>query len=297
MNPPHIELLDRLDLSGGRINEDRGGVASFAACSCAWVIDGATGITERDVVPEAPTDAARLAERFHRSFAARDPSHCAAETYFSDVIVAIEAACRAQVPHVEALPPYALPCAAAMWVCASTQALMLAWQGDCSAVVACRHGIITCGAPEDPPWEAGINEVVRQILITSAVPVGSMLRALSGPLRERRARLNQPGGYGMLGIDPRAAARLTLREIRPTDPVHIRLASDGLWRLVDPFRVYDPACTDSDHEPNRLVVVVSGRRVVRRSTTTARGEPSRWVNATVLTVFRGARALITSGMT
>jgi hypothetical protein len=71
--------------------------------------------------------------------------------------------------------------------------------------------------------------------------VGSLLDALARPLRQRRSRLNQPDGYWMLGIDPRAAEHMAQYVVALDGPTTVLLASDGLWRLIDHFHVYDAA--------------------------------------------------------
>jgi hypothetical protein len=235
-------VRDRLDLAGGAVNEDRTGSAQFAHATCAWVIDGATGLADRECVPHGPTDAAWLADQLSCYLAANDPLRAEVPVYFADILTAITAEFAAVVPDAAILPPYALPSAAAIWAAAAENRLTVSWLGDCRAVVAQAHNIAILGAPDESPWEDGINDVVRDRLTSEPGPVGSLLEALAGPLRQRRSRLNQPGGYWMLGIDPRAAEHMEQRVIALDGPTTVLLASDGLWRLIDHFRVYDAAC-------------------------------------------------------
>jgi hypothetical protein len=234
-----MTVRDRLDLAGGAVNEDRTGFARFAHATCAWVIDGATGLADRECVPHGPTDAAWLADRLSCYLAANDPSRAEVPVYFAGVLTEIAADYAALVPIAVTLPPYALPSAAAIWVAAAENRLTVAWLGDCRAVVAQGHDITILGAPGESPWEDGINDVVRDRLTREPGPVGSLLDALAEPLRQRRSRLNQPDGYWMLGIDPRAAAQMEQRVVALDGSTTVLLASDGLWRLVDHFRVYD----------------------------------------------------------
>ncbi len=234
-----MTVRDRLDLVGGAVNEDRTGAARFADAAVAWVIDGATGLAEREYIPHGPTDAAWLAERLSCCLAACDPSGVEVPVYFTGILTAIAAEYAALVPDVASLPPYALPSAAAIWAMLADDRLTVAWQGDCRAVIAQGRDVLILNAAEESPWEDGINEVVRDHLANAPKLVGSLVDALAGPLRERRRRLNQPGGYWMLGIDPCAAAHMEQHVVALGGAATILLASDGLWRLVDHFRVYD----------------------------------------------------------
>jgi serine/threonine protein phosphatase PrpC len=232
---------DRLELAAGSVNEDRVGAAMFAGGAAAWVIDGATGLADRELVPGAASDAAWLAERLQRYLAACDPAGIAAPRYFAGILTAIAAEYRALVGDPEGVPSYARPSAAAMWLQITDRRLIAAWQGDCRAVITTGGDITVLNPGEDAPWEDGINEVVRQRVAVSGDAGSALQDVLAEPLRARRSRLNQPGGYWMLGIDPRAAAHLYWREITLDGPTEVLLASDGLWRLVDHFRRYEGA--------------------------------------------------------
>jgi hypothetical protein len=241
MSALRMTVRDRLDLAGGSVNEDRTGVAHFADAASAWVIDGASGLAEREYIPNGSTDAAWLAEQLSRYLASRDPSRRTVRLYFAEILTAIAAEYAAQVPDIVSLPPYALPSAAAIWAMLAEDHLTIAWQGDCCAVIAQGHDVMILNAGDESPWEDGINEVVRDHMTKAPRLVGSLMDALAGPLRQRRGRLNQPGGYWMLGIDPRAAAHIAQHIVALSGGATVLLASDGLWRLVDHFHAYDAA--------------------------------------------------------
>jgi hypothetical protein len=58
MGSTYVKEADRLTLPGGAVNEDRIGIGCFENCTCAWVIGRATGVAEREFIPEGPSDAA-----------------------------------------------------------------------------------------------------------------------------------------------------------------------------------------------------------------------------------------------
>jgi hypothetical protein len=184
-----MTVRDRLDLAGGAVNEGRTGFARFADAACAWVIDGATGLADREYVPHAPTDAAWLAERLSSCLAATDPARLEVAGYFADILTGIAAEYDGLVPDAAALPPYALPSAAAVWAATDKNRIAVAWLGDCRAIVAQGHDVTVIGAADESPWEDGINDVVRDRLTCAPGPVGSLLDALALELRQRRSRL------------------------------------------------------------------------------------------------------------
>ena len=235
-----IEIVEQVSEPGDTINEDRAGAARHpSGIDTAWVIDGATGLADRAWVPAGPTDAAWLAEMLSTAFARADPGTRAPRDYFGELLQRVAASYHAAVPDWQSLPPWALPSAAATWLRVAGRSLELAWQGDCVAVIETASGRVLAGAEEARTWEDDINEVVRARL--AALPGPSIMTALIDELRRRRARLNQPDGYWMLGVDPRAAAALDVRTVALEAPARVLLASDGLWRLVDHFRVFDAA--------------------------------------------------------
>lgn len=236
-----LEIRDRLSLAGGKINEDRVGFRAFARQDCAWVIDGATGVGERDYVPEGPTDAAWLAEQLSAELAARDPAGDTVPAYFRGIVAAVAARYRALVPEAETVPLYARPSATAAWAALRHDELTLAWQGDCGAILDRGDGVTVLGGMPLNILEADIEEIVRETLANMPSSEVPMLKRLGPVLQQRRALLNQPGGYWMLGIEPQAADHLGTRLFPVTRPARLLLLSDGLYRLVDHFEAYDAA--------------------------------------------------------
>jgi hypothetical protein len=237
-----IEIIELVSLAGDHLNEDRAGHARFASgAGAAWVIDGATGLADREEVPDGPTDAAWLAETLSALLAAQDPAERPARDYFAALLGEVAARYAAAVPDRDRLPAWALPSAAGMWLRLNGPRLELAWQGDCVALVEQRGTIRLAGAEPARAWEDDINQVVRARLAARPGPQGVLLTVLRDELRRRRARLNQPDGYWMLGIDPRAAAAIEVSALELDAPARVLLASDGLWRLVDHFGRYDAA--------------------------------------------------------
>ncbi|MDB5361457.1 MAG: hypothetical protein JWO51_2754 [Rhodospirillales bacterium] len=213
------------------------GGAGFGAVRTAWVLDGATGIGGRNYVSEGPSDAAWLARALSDGLSTLDPGERSPRDHFAEVIGRVADRYRRLVPDHVALPPYALPSAAGIWLRAAGDRLDLAHQGDCVAVVEQGAAIRVFGTVD----QTGLDDIHNLVTARQAAgPVpGKLLDVLGDALRDRRSRLNQPGGYWMLGIEPRAAAAMAVERLAPLAGTRVLLCSDGYWRLVDHFRRYD----------------------------------------------------------
>jgi hypothetical protein len=237
-----VEILDEATAPGYAVNEDAMGHARFGAVVTAWVLDGATGVAGRNYVPEGPSDAAWVAGRLSAHLAALDPAAASPQAYIAEVLERVAAEYRAAVPGWRDLPPYALPSAAGVWVRMRDGALDIAWLGDCVGVVRqSGETLRLVGVSQAAPWEDNINQVVAERQAQDAGDDRPMLQVLGAELQARRVRLNQPGGYWMLGVEPRAAEGLRSERIVLEGETAVLLLSDGLWRLVDHFHRYDAA--------------------------------------------------------
>jgi hypothetical protein len=222
--------------ASGAANEDIAG----AGARTAWVLDGATGLAECERVPDGPTDAAWLAGALAEGLTRLDPGGRTAQDYFAAVIERVAARYRTLVPDHAALPPYALPSAAGVWLREDGDGFEIAYQGDCVAVVEQGAAIRCFGTIDRTGSDHKLKEMVA--VRQAAGPIeGKLLVALGDELRRRRSRLNQPGGYWMLGIDARAAAAMAVERFAALPGTRILLCSDGYWRLVDHFQRYEAA--------------------------------------------------------
>lgn len=261
-----IEIRDSITDAGGSVNEDRIGHARFTSgAAAAWVIDGATGVGEREWIagtgaaPHAGTDAAWFAERLSRLLAERDPAGAEPRRYFEDLINVLRAEYGHAVPHFETLPPWTMPSATATWLRATPVGLELAWQGDCTAVIMQDGRTQVIGAGLDRIWDQQIDDIVKERHLTvrdDKARIADMIAVL----RERRSLLNQPDGYWMVGIEPRAASAMTVETVPLDGPAKVLLVSDGLWRLVEIFGLYDAAGLVQAAEHNGLATLVNELR-------------------------------------
>ncbi|MFN8722935.1 MAG: hypothetical protein ACK5YI_19095 [Rhodospirillales bacterium] len=223
------------DPSGPGPNEDTAGSAGNARRGAAWVIDGCTDVAGRTFVPGEPSDAAWYARTLEAAF--EDLWDGSPGAVARAAIGRAAAAWSAAVGAVE-VPRYGLPSAAAVWATWSDDRLTVAGLGDCTAILRPdggparslgRHGITVS--------EAALNAAVRRLQQSGVEDPAQRRSALADRLRTARARMNAPGGYWIFSIDPAAADHLDTVEERLEGGGHVLLASDGFWRLVDPYGV------------------------------------------------------------
>lgn len=228
-----FEVIDVVNDPGvpGRSGDDRFGYDPGAGT--AWVLDGATDVTDLKPFPRAESGAAWVAEALSgRLMLAPGPDQPASD-YWHDVLVDVRTrAARESEVALDSLPPEARPIAAGVWMRAlpGSNQVEFAWLGDCLALVGLAGGVETIGTPEKADEE---TETARRLLRLSPE---ERLEALRAARRHR----NQPG-RAIFGIDPAAARFLNLRTLAIPPGTDILLMSDGLYRLVSPYGVHTPA--------------------------------------------------------
>lgn len=225
-------------LAQGNVNEDMIGHAGGAA----WVIDGATGVGAALI--DAPSDAAWLAGRadLHLRRTLADAPDI--DTY--ELLAIVMTGCRDDLEREAARPaegPHEHPSAALALIRARPDGVELATLGDCRAAYLPNEG------PARLFGTTALDAIERRTIALAATLLADhpelttheLKEALLPCLRENRRLMNTPGGYWVLGTDPRAAAHAD-RIVVPRHPdTRFALASDGFLRLVELFGVADPA--------------------------------------------------------
>lgn len=217
---------------GRRTGDDRYGFDE--AGGAAWVIDGATGVSDLRLFEAEESDAAWYAAALSRRLLQLKGEENL-EAYFAEVIrdVAVEARAAARFEMDEA-PRYALPSAAGMWLQVRPDGgrADLVWLGDCVAIVRSPSG-------EVEAW-GDVNRVDVEIaqnrawLAAGADPAERLQR-----LQDARSTLNTPGGFWIFSTHPEAADRISTRAVDVGPGARALLASDGFFRLVYPLERYD----------------------------------------------------------
>ena len=231
-----LDILSRPSRPGAR-NEDAAGSAGTAA----WVVDGATGVSDREPLTAGWTDAAWLAQwldgALGRAFArpSADP----------DVsLAAVEAELRAAFSALAGaadVPPAEQPSACLALAAASGGSLYLASIGDCRIVV--EDGperVRRFGSSELDRLDALLLAELRRL--RRLYPGEDPRARVRDLIRRHRSRMNMPGGYWVIHPTRRWSPGLQQERIRPSTQVcHVLVATDGFLRLADVFGAYGEA--------------------------------------------------------
>jgi hypothetical protein len=233
-SPARIEILDRLSDASRPANEDAIGATGVAA----WVIDGTKGPFDRRLTPgasDAAWHAATLDAVLTAAFADRpmDPSRTLAD--------AAEALGRAYTASAHSAPAHEQPSACLALVALATEGMLHLFNiGDCRILVQSGASIRSFGSSEIEGLEkAAIAEITR---LRSGVASGASdpRMALRETLRRNfETAMNQPGGYWVVHPTLPWLHEVQMASLSPHEADHILIASDGFFRLVNVFRLYD----------------------------------------------------------
>ncbi len=232
-SPICFRSLDRLSLTGSRVNEDGAGLRGHFA----WIIDGATGLSD-DRLTSGGSDAAWLSALLDEGLAALSG---AGNT--DDLLRSLEAHIRSafgdETAHVPDVSDHHTPsaCLGLIDVTPGEGGLLRLqgrFLGDVIALVPSELGITRWSDERAKPFE---RKTLAALGARGHEP-GRIPEAVRRQILENRTRLNRPDGYWV--VNPRRSwAGQELRfeaQVRPGAP--IVLATDGFMRLVDVFEAY-----------------------------------------------------------
>ena len=219
--------------AAGGCNEDICGCVSNAA----WILDGATSLSRRTVldangrrISDAAHFVATLSAGFHRGMGRGQ-----------DIAQALDSALRSVRQDEDILgyleEDFDVPSASFAAVQLTGQCLQVANLGDCTILLQADNGAITSFG----------DSAVRQLdaaLLSSYLALrqkvsdrGVVWESLVPLIRENRARMNAPGGYWILEPRGHGLPGLQQMAIRFSTGVRGLLVTDGLYRIVDTYRL------------------------------------------------------------
>ena len=232
-----FEAIDRISIPSptSAINEDAVGATNNAA----WVIDGATGVS--DLPPLLPdlTDAAWLTMQLNEGL------HAAFDRGAVDLPAAlakIDTDLRAQFGRINQLQersPIEQPTAAFALSVLAGDAVHLIGLGDCRVVVENGIGEVH----EFDPSERGhaealiIEEHARLVAAYSDEDPWPRLKPF---IRSLRQFVNVEGGYSIVHPTLSWHSRVKRQVYNAQTVRHLLAVSDGLYRLVDVFKALTP---------------------------------------------------------
>lgn len=253
--------LDRLSLTGSRFNEDGAGLRG----RFAWIIDGATGLSEEQLTTGG-SDAAWLADFIHGRLAALSGAE-GANRVLRQLESAVRSAFGEETAHVPDVSDHHTPSACLGLIEATPgEGGLLTLQGrflgDVIALVPSEHGIVRWSDERAKPFE---RKTLAALGAREHEP-GQIPEAVRRQILENRTRLNQQDGYWV--VNPRrpwAGQELRFEaQVQPGAP--IVLATDGFMRLVDVFAVY------SDDELHDRLATGKGQELMQELRDRERGD-------------------------
>ena len=225
--------LDRLSLTGSRVNEDGAGLRG----RFAWIIDGATGLSNEQLT-SGGSDAAWLAAFVDERLAALAGAE-GADRVLRQLEVDVRSAFGQETAHVRDVSDHHTPsaCLGLIEVMPDEGGLLRLQGrllGDVVVLVPSEHGIARWSDERAKPFE---RKTLAALGAQGHEP-GQIPEAVRGQILENRTRLNQQDGYWV--VNPRRPwAGQELRfEARVVPGAPVVLATDGFMRLVDVFEIY-----------------------------------------------------------
>ena len=240
-----IRVIDSVNDPGkGRDSEDR--VGCEPERGLAWVIDGATDVCATRLFPGAPSDAfwfAGEADRLLRNGAGTPTQR------ITELIERLRHNVETETgAPISAIPPGDLPSAALT---------LMTW--DRAAGAARFGGFADCTSLMRRPDSSvvaipkRVTEKDEQAQARRLLSDGSDINAA---LRRERAMMNRPDGYWVLSVHPEAVAGLTTHETAAEPGTRLLLCTDGFYRLVDMYGLYDDAGLFEAAESEGLAALV-----------------------------------------
>jgi hypothetical protein len=224
--------LDRLSLPGSRVNEDGIGLRG----SFAWVIDGATGLSDEQLT-SGGSDAAWLAGLIGDRL--MDLAGEEGDAVLSRLEADIHSIFRETTAHVPEVGDHYAPSACLGLVEAHPEEggqvrVQGRFLGDVIALVPTERGAVRWTDERAKPFE---KKTLAALGAREHAP-GSIPEAVKRQILENRTKLNRPDGYWVVNpLRPWAGRELRFEaQVKPGEP--IVLATDGFMRLVDVFGAY-----------------------------------------------------------
>jgi hypothetical protein len=236
---PRISVLDAVSDPGNpaKANEDRFGHNE----ACAFVIDGATGLGDRQYVDADGSDAAWIAARFADGF----QRGITRKTAISDIARAVSKDARKDFTDSHpGVPRYAWPLSAFAMIHATGNAFGFYGLGDSCVFLLQEDGSESLHTAIPGAYAREQEHARSHIARTGGINKGGGALGDTetlAALRRHRESQNTPGGIWTLGLVSEAADHLVHERLTVKTRAHAVICSDGLADLVVLYARYDAA--------------------------------------------------------
>lgn len=203
----------------------------------AWVIDGATSVSDERLLP-GPSDAAWLVGAISEGLESHSGKDCSLRELLRTVLVDVNSRFNAEKRASESLPSVS---ASASMILVRIRAAQLQFIqiSDCRALVE---------MPGEPPLALGhlemedrdlhwLNEI-KKLHKTGVTRIEEVQKRLRPLIRRERKLINRPGGYSAVTPSPESADKAMVGEMSVVPGTRLLLLSDGFYRLVDVFGLF-----------------------------------------------------------
>lgn len=228
-----LSILDSLSHHGGGANDDRWGCTPLAA----WVIDGATSLAGAKALP-GPSEAAWFAEAVQRHLLQVTPQHDALGTLLPAVAARVRADFRRDAGRDLAAgeEPPAASIVLLRETTAGIEALNL---GDCVLLYRHRDGDLRrFGSSLVTAFEDKVLAIMQRMR-AAGDSAEAVKAAVWDQVRDNRGWSNREGGYWVMDLTDRWQGREQIGQLDTAAGSEALLMSDGYYRLVDHYGLYD----------------------------------------------------------
>lgn len=227
-------ILDAQTRAANQYNDDALGFTAQRL----WVIDGATGISDRHFTPHI-SDAAWLAETTASLLTTIKGEPVGAVLERLETLVK---AAFTQVVLPQTLSPeddLDMPCACLGMVQLQGDVLEVVCVGDISIVIAPVNGPLQVFSDQSAATYSDRTLKRWRELSSGQHDAKEVWAQLRPTIRQNRQAVNQPGGYTVIHPTRSWAHQVSIHRVAYQEGMRVLLASDGAWRLVDLFGVHD----------------------------------------------------------
>jgi len=227
----------------GRINEDLLALHEGEGVTDILVMDGATPLTPRRWIGAGASDPAWFVRRFARDLGALLERGGSQEALVHAALDATRAAWRTLADGDP--PPYAWPVATLAWVRVrhghggAPDTLELYCLGDSKILLADAGGAVRDLDPFDNPVEREVQAAVAALVAEGVSDAAARWERLLPMLKERRHAQNTAARPQVLCLEPRGAFQARTACLEAPPGALLLAMSDGFYRLVDTYRLYD----------------------------------------------------------
>jgi hypothetical protein len=204
----------------------------------AWVIDGATDVVERPLT-DAATDADWIAARLEAALTALAVSPPIDLSQMPDLTATRLATEFARDARRVPIDKTEHPSASAIIVRACDASIDYVSIGDCTLLIEGSSGFLRVGVDAADAGDPHVAETLAALHAKHRGLEAETARAQVWPsVKAGRAAMNESDGYGVFSITPTPRHFVRAGQIAMPAGGYALLASDGLMRLVDVFRLY-----------------------------------------------------------